>query len=106
MSLAARSSPSLACRPYHSTPPENGSTAPTLIGSAEFAPDECAIAAQQISQANRMLLFQREFIKGPLSLRRGKIAVRVAKGQSPHRRGRFRQSYVALAAPLPRMRAV
>src|SRR3981189_1859719 len=64
MSLAARSSPSFACRPYSSTPPENGNTAPILIGSAEFAHGEPAIAAQQVSQTNEMLFGQRTFITG------------------------------------------
>src|SRR6266702_1065316 len=54
ISLAARSSPSFACLPYSSTPPENGKTAPTLIDSADFALVGFVVHAQQTSQANEM----------------------------------------------------
>src|SRR4030081_2562905 len=83
MSLAARSSPSFACRPYSSTPPENGNTAPILIGSAEFAHGELAIAAQQVSQTNEMLFGQRTFITG-IPSPRSRAAWR-AQGRHPTR---------------------
>jgi hypothetical protein len=52
----------LACRPYSSTPPENGNTAPILIGSAEFASGELAIAAQQVRQTNDSASIETTFI--------------------------------------------
>src|SRR6266852_3474212 len=54
ISLAARSSPSFACLPYSSTPPENGNTAPILIVSADFALVGFVVHAQQTSQTNEM----------------------------------------------------
>src|SRR4051794_41506845 len=74
MSLAARSSPSLACRPYNSTPPENGSTAPILIGSAEFAYGAVASDAQQIVQRSERAFIERTFISGIPSPIMGRIA--------------------------------
>src|SRR3954453_11080154 len=74
MSLAARSSPSLACRPYNSTPPENGSTAPILIGSAEFAHGAAARDAQQIVQRSERAFIERTFISGIPSPITGRIA--------------------------------
>src|SRR4051794_983767 len=74
MSLAARSSPSLACRPYNSTPPENGSTAPILIGSADFAHGAAASEAQQIVQRSERAFIELTFISGIPSPIMGRIA--------------------------------